>query len=261
MWTKISKDEITKARINVRLKYMYQVTTFLSVMMVVWILWMPGSWLMGRSQVHDKVIGAFLDSHMKHGIVPHEVVSKYQGHSLIHFTHLLPAAVWSAIIPFQLHREFRKNHPILHRSMGYAFFGSSLLVAVGVFVILHRDLYFERFFDDLPPLSFTSEPIMYLNTFGFLGCALNSLTLARNKQFFDHQLWIVRHISFGLWVAVQRFLLGTVAASLFPPPVPREVQRMAFVVCGFAGMITCHGCSEYSIYLLKQERELTTKTA
>lgn len=260
MHTSLS-SEVTKEQIHDRLKRIYKFTTFLSLMMVVWILWMPGSWLVGRSQLHDQILGYFMDQHMKHGITPPEVVSKYQGHTLVHLTHLLPAALWSLIIPFQLHRGFRKDHATLHRWMGYAFFGSSLLVAAGILIILHRDLYFEKFFDDLPPLPTSSEPIMYLNTMGFMGCALYSLNLARKRKFFDHQLWVLRHISFGLWVAMQRFLLFTVAAPLFPPPVPREVQRLAFLGCGFGGMILCHICSEYAIRLLKQEKQLMTKKA
>lgn len=257
----MSSAAVNKTQINDRLKRMYQGTTFLCSMMVVWVLWMPGSWLVGRSKLHDELLGAFMEQNMKTGIVPAEVISKYEGHSAIHFTHLLPAAVWSAMIPFQLHRDFRNDHPTMHRYMGYAFFGSSILVALGVLIILHRDLYFEKFFTDLPPLPFTSEPTMLLNTLGFVACAVMSLNLARSRKFFEHQLWVMRHIAFGLWVAMQRFLLVTVAGPLFPPPVPREVQRLAFIVCGFAGMLICHGCCEYSIRLLKLERKMKMKKA
>merc|ERR1719343_1135355 len=101
--------------------------------------------------------------------------------------------------------------------MGYAFFVSSFLMTIGILLILHRNLYFEKFFDDLPPLKFkTTEPSMYLNALSFVGSAAYALRLAMNKRFFDHQVWVIRHIASGLWVAWQRVLLITVFTPLIP---------------------------------------------
>ncbi|KAL3923717.1 MAG: hypothetical protein SGILL_001495 [Bacillariaceae sp.] len=196
----------------------------------------------------------FIENHLKDTIVATETMTKYKGHTAVHLTHLLPAAIWSAAIPFQLHRGFRKEHPVLHRRVGYAFFCCSFLVAMGIVIIVQRDLSFEKLFDDLPPLKSSTEPVMYFMALYFAVSAGHSLRLARARRFFDHQLWVIRHVAAGLWVAFQRLLLIMVYSRVYPPPVARETQRQSFITASYLGILISCGCGEFAIYLLKQER-------
>ena len=132
---------------TLRLRFIYRITTALCIWMVLYILIFPGSWLFGRTKLHNDVIEPFLVERMSHGITSLETITKYKGHSLIHFTHILPAAIWSAAIPFQLHRDFQGSR--IHRCIGYIFIASSLLMVTGILIIFKRDLYFEKFFEDL----------------------------------------------------------------------------------------------------------------
>ena len=146
------------------LRMLFSFLCFLSVMMVVWILYFPGSWLIGRSQFHDDLIMPALDGK----VIPVEIVTKYEGHNLVQLTHILPGAIWAGAIPFQLNPSFRKRHPVAHRRIGYTFLSCSLLMAMGIFIILHRKLSFEHFFEDLPPKQLSSEPLLCVLAVMFL---------------------------------------------------------------------------------------------
>ncbi|MGK3761738.1 MAG: hypothetical protein ACI8RD_014056 [Bacillariaceae sp.] len=139
-----------------RLIFLYRITTAVCLWMILWILVLPGSWMFGRTKLHNDVIEPYLMDRMRHHISSLETITKYKGHTAVHFTHILPACVWSAAIPFQLHREFRKNYKQIHRVIGYVFFGISFVMALGVGIILRRGLYFENSFSDLPQPSIPS---------------------------------------------------------------------------------------------------------
>mmetsp|Transcript_23094 Transcript_23094/g.42849 ORF Transcript_23094/g.42849 Transcript_23094/m.42849 type:complete len:255 (-) Transcript_23094:1202-1966(-) len=237
------------------LKYLYIATTGLCVMMIGWTLFVPGSWLFGRSQVHDEVAGWYLEYLRQRGLVPPEFFTKYQGHTLIHVTHLLPSALWCAAVPFQLHDRFRTSFRRIHRWIGYIFFSCVVLMALGLCIILQRDLLFETSFPDLPPPLVSFRPIVLMDTLYFVGTAFYSLQLAKKRQFWKHQRWVVRHIASGLFIAIQRILIAVLFGPLYPPPVSREVQRSIFGQAGILGMIISFGCAEYAILLLDMKNK------
>jgi hypothetical protein len=227
-------------------------------MMVFWILILPGSWLMGRSKLHDDIL---LDAFGVHGVAPHEIVTKYQGHTLVQLTHILPAALWAGVIPFQLHPTFRRNNPKIHRRLGYMFLICALSMSLGVPIILKRGLSFEHFFADLPPLPFSSHPFMVLLAMYFAWTALYSIQQARNRKFANHQKWMIRHIASGMWVAVQRFLIATVYSIIYSPPVSRSTQRDLFGQAGVLGMVISFVLGEYTVYLLSRPKNNNKKNA
>jgi hypothetical protein len=53
-----------------------------------------------------------------------------------------------------------------------------LMLAIGILIILHQDLYFEKFFTDLLPLPFITKPTQYINILYFVGSAINALRFA-----------------------------------------------------------------------------------
>jgi hypothetical protein len=239
------------------LKYIYLCTTGLCIMMVFWILLLPGSWLMGRSKLHDDIL---LDVLSKHSVTPHEILTKYQGHTLVHLTHILPAALWAGVVPFQLYPTFRRNNPKIHRRLGYMFLICSLLMSLGILIILKRGLSFEHFFADLPPKHPSSHPLMVALAIYFACTVLYSIQQARNRKFANHQKWMIRHIASGMWVAVQRFLIGTVYSTIYSAPVSRSTQRDIFEEAGFLGMVISFVLGEYTVYLLSRPRNNSKKT-
>lgn len=234
------------------LKRLYVVTSALSVMMVFWILIAPSSWLVGRSKLHDNIIFSFMDPD---GPTPPQILNKYAGHTAVHLMHILPGALWAGAIPLQLHPTLRKTRPRLHRVSGYVFILTSLVMGAGVFLIIKRDLLFENYFDVDKPDIFPSKPFLILLTFYFMGTSLAALKSARDRKFAAHEKWIVRHISSGIWVALQRVLISTVYQAIHSSrPVSPEKQKNAFKVSGMIAAWICLGAGEYAVYLLEQSR-------
>jgi len=233
------------------LRYVYTLACTCSFFMVAWILVLPSSWLCGRWKFHDDFLMRHLDPQ---NVSPPDVLFKFEGHTAIHLTHILPSALWSLLIPFQLNPSFRKNNPKLHRRLGYVFLGSALLVFAGIGIILQRGLLFENQFPDLPPqdYNYTTE-FLSLLAFYFLGSAVHAVNLARQKRFAGHQRWIIRHIASGIWIALQRILLCTVYHAIYPKPVAREVQRNSFGQSGSIAIALTLALGEYTIRLLDKK--------
>ena len=98
--------------------------SLLALYMVAWILHFPASWRAGDPD-HDAFTSQAVQNAKWLGVVgpeqfkfPVSVLSKYRDHPAVQFTHILPAAFWSAAIPFQFHPSSRKLFPRLHRAVG-----------------------------------------------------------------------------------------------------------------------------------------------
>lgn len=191
------------------LKGMYWVTCYLCASMFSWIMVTPASWLIGYSALHRDILLPLLVDMGVFFLVPTSIVTKYSDQPLIHLTHILPGALWVAIIPFQLHPTWRNSHRKLHRLLGYVFVAASLLIATGVFIILDRDLTYHHFFDQLPPVEDDRGENLFLSalTLWFAGTGLQAVRMARARDFDRHQKWMLRHVAAGLWVAAQRMLI------------------------------------------------------
>jgi hypothetical protein len=219
--------------------------------MVVWILFAPGSWLIGRSKLHDDYLTHLGDSN---SVVPPETLTKYAGHTAVHLTHTLPGALWAGLIPFQLHPTFRSRWPRLHRLFGYTFFASAFLMSGGIVIIFKRDLFFEKFFPDLPPPKYSSELYLFGLAVYFASTAIYALKCAIARRFASHQRWVIRHVSSGMWVILQRFFLMTIYQAIYRPPVPREVQRRVFAEAAIIANVFSIFMGEYALYLLDQQK-------
>ncbi len=245
----------------------YAIVSTLCFVMVIWILVFPSSLWYEHSPTHQKLLRAWFYSVSgnrkgKIGAVSSELIAKYTGQYLVQMTHIFPSAIWAAMIPFQLNTKFRKNYSTLHRCIGYGFVGSALSLGTGVFVILYKGLLYENSFADLPPKSFSVAPLLILLTIYFLGTILSALyyaVIARPKSYYTHSVWITRHVASGIWIAVQRILLGT---PLFNrPPMTREQQRDAFGNAGFLAMVITIVGGEILIYLWNYERSKSVTAA
>jgi Predicted membrane protein (DUF2306) len=228
-------------------RWMYIAVTLLSVYMVVLILIFPSSWLGGRSSRHDDLIRQLIPAD---GISPPEIVDKYAGHTAVHLTHTLPGSIWAGLIPFQLHPSFRRQRPTLHRWSGYVFLACALVMAVGIGIILHRKLLFVNFFPELPPENLPTEYIISALGIYFVISILNAVRLAVRRQFAAHQRWIVRHVSSGIWVALQRVLITTVYSVMHSAPVSRATQRQVFGDAAVNAIVTSLVLGEVSVFLL-----------
>lgn len=247
------ETSLSTGEISLSLKRAYIAASILSILMVVWILITPASWMIGRCKWHDAILFSLLNDE---SLTPAHILSKYAGHTAVHVTHILPGAIWAGLTPLQLHPTLRKTRPKLHRVSGYVFLGIALVMTVGFFIILDRDLLFENFFDipeEEESIKVPMKPFLSLLMLYFAGTALAAIWAAKNKKFALHRTWIIRHIASGIWVSMQRFLLMTVYQTiyLFWPVTPAS-QKHSFSSAGFVSVLICIAIGEYTIYLLDQ---------
>ena len=232
------------------LRGLYIATTFLCGFMVFWILVFPSSWLVGRSQLHDDMIVRTMSE--PNQVTSIELITKYKGHSAVHFSHTLPGVIWVGAIPFQLHPGIRKQYQRLHRIVGRVFVATSILMMVGVGIILKRGLLYEESFQDLPPNSLPATPGIIFQSAWFLVTVIVAALQARAKRFRLHQRFMIRHVASGIWIALQRVLLMTV---LNRPPFTRMQQRAVFGEAAFAAIVICFVCGEIAIRLIEEEEK------
>jgi hypothetical protein len=172
----------------------------------------------------------------------------------VHLTHILPDSLWAGLIPFQLHPTFRSTWPRLHRLFGYTFFASSFSVTLGIVIILKRGLSFENSFSDLSPPKYSTIPLTFGLSIYFAGTAVYALKCAMDPRFTSHQRWTIRHLTSGIWIALQKLLLITIYPAIYRPPIAREVQRMVFAESGQIAAVITIGMGEYALYLLDQQK-------
>lgn len=234
------------------LRAMYLLTSSLALFMVAWILVLPSSWLMGWWEWHDDVVNRrFLGDSSR--FVSPLTVTKYAGHTAVKLTHILPGALWAGSIPLQLNSEFRRKHPVLHRRLGYAFALSVMSMAVGIALILHRGLGYENDYPDLPPPSAVEQSAKHVffagNVMFFVYTLLRAVSHAREGNVALHQRFIVRHIGSGIWVAVQRVLIG-MRGRATTRQLSQLEQRDNFGMMAAIGVAVAAACSEFTVRVL-----------
>ncbi len=239
--------------------------------MLIWILILPSSafqdiqndnnnslfFIINHPVIQNLRNERFINSHRP--FLPDKLISKYVGHPAVIYTHTLPAAVWAAIIPIQLHPTIRKNYRTLHRVLGYLFLLCCTFMAIGVVIIHYHGLSFENYItsdgtttttttthdgsthdDDDDDATATSHTNIITNTITniitniitkivgkfvdlliiwFLYTAIRAILYARNKQFILHQRYFIRHIASGIWVAIQRVFI------MFTMPVLTKLYK------------------------------------
>lgn len=231
---------------------LYHVTSALCLFMVAWILIFPASAFHDYSPWRRNLYANVVASD---GAIAPETVTKYSGHYLVHATHILPSAVWSLIIPIQLHPGIRSKYRTLHRWSGYVFVFTSLLMAYGVWVILDRKLGFEQHsFANLPSNGLDSSLLLLTLTLYFVGTLLWAVRSARNGRIADHQHAMIRHVASGIWIAVQRILLKTVFTWYkLGAPFSRIEQRRNFILSAQIAIFVSGIAGEYAIHKLRQD--------
>lgn len=228
-----------------QLRHMYYLATGCSMMMVVWILFLPASWLIGRSSLHTWFVYKVLADD---SAPSPEVFRKLAGQTAVHLTHILPGALWAAAIPFQLHPGVRRDYNRLHRLTGYTFLGTSVLLMCGLCIIYQRKLVFTEDFPELPPIKDMMLWLVGISIW-FIITGIMAFYHARCKRFALHERWVVRHIAAGLWIALQRIFAMT-GSLFFSIPASRICQRTVFEYCTKGAIVVSLLLGEYSLHLL-----------
>jgi uncharacterized membrane protein len=143
------------------------------------------------------------------------LLTKFGPHLSVCLTHQLPSIFWSAALPFQLHPEVRRRFPKTHRIVGRVWLSVSALLMYGVYLIDSKHLHYH--INDFPSLRLEEavslglpEHVPHLDAlvYHFLVTGACALRAAIRRDINEHRRWVCRHIAGGLWVAVQRVLIG-----------------------------------------------------
>ena len=222
--------------------------------MVGWILVLPGSWRGGRWQWHDDMTAAFYASTVSkngHFSTPLSLITKYNGHSIAQFCHILPGFVWAGLIPFQLHPNFRRKYRRAHRVSGYIFLATACLMVVGfVYIDVQGLVYLHADFPSIPVAQNTTwlpieipHQIVFRGIAGwFLVTLLIAIWYAVKRRVSQHRKWIFRHVAAGIWVAVQRLVVLAVNAKL------PENQKKTFGDGALLGVFLTFGAAEVAVF-------------
>jgi hypothetical protein len=229
--------------------------------MVTWILTFPATAFVNRENpgLRDK-IRVELEATSYH--TPPGLLTKYEGQTLVAYTHIFPALFWSVAIPIQFHPSIRNNYRTFHKYLGRAFIYNSFLLMAGFAVILYKGLSYENYLEGCEPITIpgTDLSIVDAGLIGIAGMFLYTATMgvnsAREKDFKNHKFWMIRHCGWGLWVIIQR-VLGFFAAPIYEGlygqvTAPGYLQGRLFLTIGLLGVILSVGVSEYTVSLLKR---------
>lgn len=248
---------MTAATHDAVLRAGYMAVSALCVQMFIWIWFAPGSCTLLRSVLRDEMrTSAF---------VPSNLVLKYRKHFAVCATHVLPASVWCALIPFQLHPRARKRYMKLHRITGRVFFAAGASMTYGYYLIHKRGLHFHM--TDFPTLP-SDESISFVFDYSKVGMSFVhfehtggiwfAYTLVRaftaiavSRDFMQHRVWTWRHVAAGLAVALQRvfifvhhmfFTLVYGYGYSHVPEIQKPIFADSLVYGGIVAVLYCEMC-------------------
>jgi len=249
-------------RLDTKLRYIYIITTCLCIFMVTWIIIAPGTAFVNSEKPgwRDKLVSE-MNASSTH--LPPKLLTKYEGQTLVAYTHIFPAAVWAMAVPLQFHPLIRKKYRTFHKFLGRVFVYTSFLLMIGFVIILHRGLSYENYLEGVEPIVIPGTSLrcvdagLYMLAARFLYCAVVAVDFAKKKVFDHHQYWMIKHCSMGMWVIIQRFLgilisqwygfvYGQYTASAY-------YQGRLFLVTGVLGIIASVAIGQYAILLLKKK--------
>lgn len=232
----------------------------LCVQMIIWIWFAPGSCTLLRSALRDEMFSSGSNK-----FVPSNLVLKYRKHFAVCATHVLPASVWCALIPFQLHPNARKQYMKLHRITGRVFFAVGACMTYGYYLIHKRGLHFHMTdFPTLPGDASISFVFDYAKVgmsfvhFEHAGAVWFAYTLVRaftavavSRDFMRHRVWTWRHVAAGLAVALQRvfiffhhmfFTLAYGHGYSHVPEIQKPIFADSLVYGGLVAVLYCEAC-------------------
>uniref|UniRef100_A0A7S3PVE7 Uncharacterized protein n=1 Tax=Chaetoceros debilis TaxID=122233 RepID=A0A7S3PVE7_9STRA len=256
-------------KISTKLRIIYAFTAFLSLFMLMWILVLPATVFLDTekkdtiwNRIHQKAGFNILNSSP---FMPPRILSKYDRQTLVQFTHQIPGAVWVACIPLQFHPSIRRTYLNFHRYVGRLFVTSSFVCMMGAVVIHMKKLSTENFLEGVE-IIMLPLPFLNISVISFWECMTGawfiytvseSISYVRRKEIQNHQIWIVRHVASGLWVAVQRLLMGPsafatnkIAALIGANVTAGYKHRIIFYAPMLIGQCVTFGVGEYAVHLL-----------
>jgi len=126
-----------------------------------------------------------------------EQLPQYDLNPIITFLHLAPAFLFMLLLGFQLSTSFRVKHPRVHRHMGWVLSILAISIALSGFVIGIKF-----------PFGGTSEMVTStLVAIIFVYCLYKGIHFARQRNFSQHKLWMIRMVAVSFTPLTMRLLM------------------------------------------------------
>eukprot|EP00127_Corallochytrium_limacisporum_P007221 Clim_evm94s243 gene=Clim_evmTU94s243 len=139
------------------------------------------------------------------GTPVHEVYKKYPLVSF--YGHIIPAAIWSLMAPFQLRSGLRKRNLKLHKYAGYLFFALSTSLCFTGLGFAVFGMSYTLPLGHWSIFTLDMAVLLLFKLFGYtLYRAFKAIAIDRNIP--AHRYWVIMHCAAGLAVSVQRFYIG-----------------------------------------------------
>jgi len=126
-----------------------------------------------------------------------EQLPQYDLNPIITFLHLAPAFLFMLLLGFQLSTSFREKHPRAHRLMGWVLSILAISFALSGFVIGIKF-----------PFGGTIEMVTStLVAVIFIYCLYKGIRFARQRNFLQHKLWMIRMVAVSFTPLTMRLLM------------------------------------------------------
>ncbi len=105
-----------------------------------------------------------------------------------------------------------------------------------------------------------SQFVINLPALPYLFTITKVVEYAKKKDYTNHQIWLVRHVSWGLWISPQRIFVGCMV-GLYQTFVDDEnhsrdhVKGRTFFYCGGLAIIICVFIGDYTVSLLTSRQK------
>jgi uncharacterized membrane protein len=140
----------------------------------------------------------------------------FDRHTALTLIHILPGALFLALVPFQFIGSVREKHLQLHRWMGRCMVVLGLIIGVSALVMSYRM--------NIGGPNETAATTLYAIL--FLICLVKAYVHIRRKEVARHREWMIRMYGVGLGVATTRPIVGMFFA--FRRLTPHEFFGIAF---------------------------------
>ena len=156
--SEVASSDASVATARRRLRALRLLATALCAMMFFWVLVSPGSCVASAFPESGAGVASRLRGRRERvavggvsRVVPPSLIAKFRAHPAVCASHVLPSALWSALVPTQLFDGFRRRFPRAHRVAGRVVVFVVVAMSAGYVAIHRRRLHFYA--NDFPSLA------------------------------------------------------------------------------------------------------------
>jgi len=134
--------------------------------------------------------------------------NRYYQHPYLTFgCHIILVYLWATIVPAQFHPTFRENYKKIHRFLGRLLLCVSAIMILSAFAFIPFEISYSHGLDH-PTSPFTENTaIVFGGGLFLIFGVLAYWSIAKERNIFKHERWMMRHVGMGYTVGTMRVIL------------------------------------------------------